>query len=155
MTLSSPPVAGVWRAHTLDCLYDSLLSTCSWCVVSALAPLSCGSRRIIQVDAAHWWFVRREHKPKTRSDCQCPRPFKLHKMPSDDESRRQWLAALNLKFPPRNVNVCSFHFVDRQPTTENPHPEILLGYDRPLRKKRRRRRPCQDEGGTIHSYLHG
>ncbi len=27
--LSSPPVAGVWWAHTLDWLYDSLLSTCS------------------------------------------------------------------------------------------------------------------------------
>ncbi len=34
-SLSSPPVAGVWWAHTLDWLYDSLLSTCSWCVVSA------------------------------------------------------------------------------------------------------------------------
>ncbi len=41
-------------------LWLSLLSTCSWCVVSALAPLSCGSRRIIQVDAAHWWGLRRD-----------------------------------------------------------------------------------------------
>ncbi len=90
-----------------------------------------------------------EHKPTIRAECQCPRPFKLHKMPSDDESKRQWLAALNLKFPPRNVNVCSFHFVDRQPTTENPHPEVWLGYDRPLRKQRRRR-TCPDEGETIH-----
>ncbi len=46
--------------HPLDRLYLSLLSTCSWCVVSALAPLSCGSRRIIQVDAAHWWWLRRD-----------------------------------------------------------------------------------------------
>ncbi len=59
-SLSSPPVAGVWWAHTLDWLYDFSLSTCSWCVVSALAPLSCGSRHIIQVDAAHWWLLRRE-----------------------------------------------------------------------------------------------
>ncbi len=43
----------------------SLLSTCSWCVVSALAPLSCGSRRIIQVDAAHWWWLRRPPPPHT------------------------------------------------------------------------------------------
>ncbi len=42
-------------------LWRSLLSTCSWCVVSALAPLSCGSRRIIQVDAAHWWWLRRDN----------------------------------------------------------------------------------------------
>ncbi len=88
MTLSSPPVAGVWWAHTLDCLYDSLssppvagvwwvhtldclslLSTCSWCVVSALAPLSCGSHRIIQVDAAHWWWLRRDPPPPPH-DCK-------------------------------------------------------------------------------------
>ncbi len=53
--------------HPLDWLYDSLLSTCSWCVVSALAPLSCGSRRIIQVDAAHWWWLRRDPPPH---DCK-------------------------------------------------------------------------------------
>ncbi len=41
-------------------LWLSLLSTCSWCVVSVLAPLSCGSRSIIQVDAAHWWWLRRD-----------------------------------------------------------------------------------------------
>ncbi len=61
MSLSSPPVAGVWWAHTLDWLYDSLssppvagvwwvrtldwlclslLSTCNWCVVSAYTWLS-------------------------------------------------------------------------------------------------------------------
>ncbi len=40
MTLSSPPVAGVWWAHTLDWLYVSLLSTCSWCVVSAYTWLA-------------------------------------------------------------------------------------------------------------------
>ncbi len=40
---SSPSVAGVWWAH--------------------LAPLSCGSRRIIQVDAAHWWWLRRDPPP--------------------------------------------------------------------------------------------
>ncbi len=44
-------------------LWLSLLSTCSWCVVSALAPLSCGCRRIIQVDAAHWWWLRRDPPP--------------------------------------------------------------------------------------------
>ncbi len=38
--------------HTWLAQWLFLLSTCSWCVVSALAPLSCGSRRIIQVDAA-------------------------------------------------------------------------------------------------------
>uniref|UniRef100_A0A672PN14 THAP-type domain-containing protein n=1 Tax=Sinocyclocheilus grahami TaxID=75366 RepID=A0A672PN14_SINGR len=82
------------------------------------------------------WY---EHKPTIRAECKCPRPFKVHKMPSDGEGKRQWLAALNLKCPSRNVHVCSFHSVDRQPTTEKPYPELWLRYDRPLRKKRRRR----------------
>ncbi len=59
-SLSSPLVAGVWWEHTTWWLYDALsLSTCSWCVVSALVPLSCGSHRIIKVDAAHWWWLLR------------------------------------------------------------------------------------------------
>ncbi len=41
-------------------LWLSLLSTCSQCVVSTLAPLCRGCRRIIQVDAAHWWWLRRD-----------------------------------------------------------------------------------------------
>ncbi len=46
------------------------LSTCSRCVVSALAPMSCDSRRIIQVDAAHWWWLRRDpHMIVTRFGC--------------------------------------------------------------------------------------
>ncbi len=56
-------VGSIIRHHRckLDWLYDSLLFTCSWCVVSALAPLSCGS----QVDAAHWWRLRRDPPPST------------------------------------------------------------------------------------------
>ncbi len=57
-----------YREHPLDWLSLSLLSICSWCVVSALAPLSCGSRRIIQVDAAHWWWLRRDPPPP--HDCK-------------------------------------------------------------------------------------
>ncbi len=39
-SFSSPPVAGVWWAH--------------WC----RCAVAC--RRIIQVDAAHWWWLRRD-----------------------------------------------------------------------------------------------
>ncbi len=46
--------SGPNNPHPLDWLYDSLISTCSWFVVSALAPLSCGSHCIIQVDAGGW-----------------------------------------------------------------------------------------------------
>ncbi len=61
---SWPPNNPHWTELVLSL---SLLSTCSWCVVSALAPLSCGSRRIIQVDAAHWWWLRRDPPPH---DCK-------------------------------------------------------------------------------------
>ncbi len=40
VSLSSPPVSGVWWEYTLDCLCLSLLSTCSCCVVSAYTWLS-------------------------------------------------------------------------------------------------------------------
>ncbi len=41
LSLFSPPVVGVWWAHTHDCLFDSLsLSTCSWCMVSAYTWLA-------------------------------------------------------------------------------------------------------------------
>ncbi|XP_026113187.1 uncharacterized protein LOC113091771 [Carassius auratus] len=93
-----------------------------------------------------------DHKPTIRAECKCPRPFKLHKMPSDDDGKRHWLAALNLKCPPRNVHVCSL--TDRQPTTENPYPELWLGYDRPLSKKRRRR-TWPDEGAGVNPEQHG
>ena len=43
---------------------------------------------------------RYEHKGEHRSECQCPRPFALHKMLKEDEAKRAWLAALNLKLPP-------------------------------------------------------
>ncbi len=60
MTLGSTCSWCVVSVYTWLALWLSLVSTCSWCVVSALAPLSCGSRRIIQVDAAHWWWLRRD-----------------------------------------------------------------------------------------------
>ncbi len=53
----------VVRAYTWLALCPSLLSTCSRCVASTLVLLSCGSRRIIQVDAAHWWWLRRDPPP--------------------------------------------------------------------------------------------
>lgn len=70
-----------------------------------------------------------------RRECPCPVPYQLHSMP---ESRRlDWLAALKLKHPPKKVYVCSHHFVDKRPTDDHPNPELYLGYDRPVVKKRR------------------
>uniref|UniRef100_A0A8C6UA01 Uncharacterized protein n=1 Tax=Neogobius melanostomus TaxID=47308 RepID=A0A8C6UA01_9GOBI len=35
------------------------------------------------------------------------------------------------------LKVCSFHFVDKKPTEEHPHPTLWLGYDKPPEKRRR------------------
>lgn len=43
-----------------------------------------------------------------------------------------------MKKPPNNLYVCSFHFVDKKPTAENPYPTLWLGYYRPPEKKRRK-----------------
>ena len=32
--------------------------------------------------------------------------------------------------------VCSFHFFDRQPTAQNPIPELFLGYGKVVKKRR-------------------
>ena len=31
--------------------------------------------------------------------------------------------------PSKDSHVCSFHFIDGEPTTHNPNPTIKLGYD--------------------------
>ncbi|XP_049420300.1 uncharacterized protein LOC125881258 [Epinephelus fuscoguttatus] len=78
-----------------------------------------------------------EHQ-KLRKTCPCPAPYALHTMPSKEERRLAWLAALKRKYPPKKVYVCSFHFVDKKPTDLHPDPELYLGYDRPPPKKRRK-----------------
>ena len=75
-----------------------------------------------------------DHKIRRR-ECPCPVPYRLHSMP---QSRRlDWLAVLKLKHPPKKVYVCSHHFVHKRPTEDHPNPELFLGYDRPVVKKRR------------------
>ncbi|XP_067271988.1 GATA zinc finger domain containing 2Ab isoform X2 [Pseudorasbora parva] len=58
-------------------------------------------------------------------------------MPTKDERKRAWLAALKLKNPPKRVYVCSFHFVDKKPTELHPDPELYLGHNRPEQGKRK------------------
>ena len=72
-------------------------------------------------------------------ECSCPKWYSFHQLPNnDDEDKRNWLKHLNLKQPPKYCNVCSFHFVDKAPTLENPYPTLYLGYEKPPEKKRRR-----------------
>ncbi len=48
-----------WPPNHLQTLIGFIVSSppVSWCVVGVLAHYGC--RRIIQVDAAHWWWMRR------------------------------------------------------------------------------------------------
>uniref|UniRef100_A0A671XED8 THAP-type domain-containing protein n=1 Tax=Sparus aurata TaxID=8175 RepID=A0A671XED8_SPAAU len=78
-----------------------------------------------------------EHE-QLRRTCPCPAPYALHAIPRKEERRLAWLAALRLKYPPKRVFVCSFHFVDKRPTELHPDPELYLGYDQPPPPKRRK-----------------
>ncbi|XP_047430615.1 piggyBac transposable element-derived protein 3-like isoform X2 [Mugil cephalus] len=73
-----------------------------------------------------------EHAPQTKRECCCENRFSFHRLPKDEEHRRMWLKNLNLKKPPQTLYVCSFHFVDKKPTEENPHPTLWLGYVKSL-----------------------
>ena len=79
-----------------------------------------------------------DHKPKKKIECSCPKWYSFHPLPKDDdEAKRNWLKNLNLKHPPKYCYVCSFHFVDKAPTQENPYPTLYLCYEKPPEKKRR------------------
>lgn len=77
------------------------------------------------------------HHQKLRKVCPCPVPYSLHSMPTKEERRQAWLAALRLKKLPKRVYVCSFHFVEKGPTEMHPDPELFLGYDQ-FRKQQSR-----------------
>ncbi|XP_026126358.1 uncharacterized protein LOC113107823 [Carassius auratus] len=79
-----------------------------------------------------------DHQPSTRRQCRCATLYALYEKPKTDVESRKWLAALKLKNPPKRLFVCSYHFIDKKPTEENPFPELWLGYERPPQQKRRK-----------------
>ncbi|XP_043079315.1 GATA zinc finger domain containing 2Ab isoform X1 [Puntigrus tetrazona] len=86
-----------------------------------------------------------EHQ-KIRNECPCPAPYALYCMPTKEERKRAWLAALKLKSPPKRVYVCSFHFVDKKPTDLHPDPELYLGHNRPLQGRRKQLQEAEGLG---------
>ncbi|CAL9686090.1 unnamed protein product [Knipowitschia caucasica] len=107
--------------------------------------LGCGSYCAVRGCTNSWkrlnvWLEGEcyDHRPATRRRCGCAPPFALFLKPTADNESRMWLAALKLKKPPKRVYVCSYHFVDKKPTEENPFPELFLGYERPPQRKRRK-----------------
>lgn len=51
-------------------------------------------------------------------------------MPSDEPSRLAWTKAINRQVLPKQVYVCSEHFLDDKPSERNQYPKLKLGYDK-------------------------
>ncbi|KAL5017912.1 hypothetical protein ScPMuIL_003634 [Solemya velum] len=70
--------------------------------------------------------------------CTCEPPFRLFTFPTkkkNPETRERWKEVVGrqdgnkLWSPPKDSRVCSKHFVDSQPTSENLLPTLQMGYD--------------------------
>ena len=59
------------------------------------------------------------HKQK-HEDRSCMIPYRLHTMLSKESIRLQWANPLNRKSLPKQVFVCSEHFLDGKPTERTP-----------------------------------
>ncbi|KAK7482828.1 hypothetical protein BaRGS_00025994 [Batillaria attramentaria] len=102
-----------------------------------------------------------DHFPLLRKNCSCDPPFRLHS-PKTEEQRRDWLANLRLKAPPKYLYVCSFHFMEKKPTMENPLPQCMLGYEREVKvgrrilvRKNREQQPCDSDQNAGQKRRHG
>ena len=62
-------------------------------------------------------------------ECDCLIPFKFHVMPSKTPAKLEWIKALNRQSLPKQVFVCSEHFIDGRPTDRNPYPKLKMGYE--------------------------
>lgn len=74
--------------------------------------------------------------------CVCDPPFKLIPFPTerkDPDARKIWASVVNRKnwVPATCSRICSDHFVDGEPTHNNPYPSLNLGYTpiRPIKAR--------------------
>ena len=91
-----------------------------------------------------------------RSICDCTPPFSLFPFPTDlqsSERRQQWIKLINRKDekgknwqPKSDSRVCSTHFPDGRPTSQNPNPTINFGYKAISSTKVPRKQPSVREG---------
>ncbi|KAM7430634.1 hypothetical protein ABFA07_018677 [Porites harrisoni] len=81
------------------------------------------------------------------SMCDCQPPFKLFPFPTEKknpERRLQWAKNISrnslngtLWMPNKDSRVCNLHFVDGEPTAENPDPTLQLGHSKKTRASKR------------------
>ena len=79
--------------------------------------------------------------------CDCQPPFKLFPFPTEKknpERRLQWAKSISrntlsgtLWMPNKDSRVCNLHFVDGEPTAENPNPTLQLGHNKKTRAYKR------------------
>lgn len=71
---------------------------------------------------------------KLGSICQCP----LFPIPKNAELAKKWsdFAQLNIIYSSKRGQICSLHFIDDEPTDENPLPTIYPDFEHkfPVRK---------------------
>ena len=78
----------------------------------------------------------------------CPPPFVLFPFPTDAKdsaARQRWANKLKRSMQQSNKpwipyefsRVCSDHFIDGAPTDDLPDPELILGYDTKVLKRRK------------------
>lgn len=79
-------------------------------------------------------------------ECACLIPYKFHIMPSEGPIRLEWIKAINRKKLPKNVFVCSEHFLDGMPTDRNPFPKLKMGYETKCTPGRRK---IQKHDGSV------
>ena len=81
------------------------------------------------------------------SMCDCQPPFKLFPFPTEKknpERRLQWAKNISrnslngtLWMPNKDSRVCDLHFVDGEPTAENPDPTLQLGHNKKTKASKR------------------
>ena len=81
--------------------------------------------------------------------CVCPPPFRLIPFPKDTEKRRQWVQRVSRKEKKDGKwidwesqaysRICSEHFLDGEPTIENPLPTLHLGHSHSKENTKRRK----------------
>ncbi|XP_053402411.1 uncharacterized protein LOC123548416 isoform X2 [Mercenaria mercenaria] len=71
-------------------------------------------------------------------ECRCDPPFRLYTFPTENknpEKREQWKQLIGrhdgkrLWSPSKDSRVCSDHFIEGEPTCQNPFPTLKLGHE--------------------------
>ena len=81
----------------------------------------------------------REEHTKIHNSCSCDAPFTLFTFPTKRANifgRKKWKKLINRVnsdkspwTPGKQSRVCSKHFIDGKPTSDNPFPTLHLGYN--------------------------